>query len=108
MLGQKGTNNGPGFQDVADFLIELSRTWGGLHRFRVAADRDRRGLPVLFVVLEHTPAFGGADDRGTVRSWSNFPCKGNVTFAGLLYRLCFELNEKLEVRRIDREAQTSF
>ncbi len=98
--------HGPGFADVADFLIELSRTWGGLHRFRVAADRDRRGVPNLFVVLEHTPAYGDDDDRKAVRVWSAYPCPGNNTFAGMLFRLCFELNEKLNARRLARERQT--
>jgi len=99
---------GPGYADVADFLIELSRTWGGLHRFRISADRDRRGVPCLFIVLEHTPAFGGGSDAGTVRSWSAWPSSSNQTFSGLLFRLCFELNEKLDRRRIEREAQTGF
>lgn len=99
---------GPGFADVADFLIELGRTWGGLHRFRVAADRDKRGLPCLFVVLEHSPGVGKGGDGPTVRAWSNFPCAGNNTFAGLLFRLCYELNEKLDRRRIERERQTAF
>jgi hypothetical protein len=98
---------GPGFADVADLLIELSRTWGGLHRFRVAADRDRRGVPCLFVVLEHTPSFSGGGDAGTVRVWSSWPCAANQTFAGMLFRLCYELNEKLDKRRIAREAQTA-
>lgn len=99
---------GPGFADVADCLIELSRTWGGLHRFRMAADRDRRGIPCLFVVLEHTGAFGGDTAEGTVRVWSNWPCAGNSTFAGMLFRLCYELGEKLERRKVEREAQTGF
>lgn len=100
--------SGPGFADVADCLMELSRTWGGLHRFRVAADRDRRGSPNLFVVLEHTPAFGNGSNVGTVRVWSAFPCAANVTFAGMLFRLCYELGEKLERRKVERESQTSF
>jgi hypothetical protein len=108
-MEQKQTNGaGPSFADVADFLIELSREWGGLHRFRVAADRDRRGLPCLFIVLEHSGAFSGRGDGPIVRAWSNWPCKDNQTFAGMLFRLCFELNEKLERRRIEREAQTAF
>lgn len=101
-------SRGPGFADVADFLIELSRKWGGLHRFRVAADRDRRGIPCLFVVLEHSPAFGNGDNEGTVRSWSSWPCKANSTFSGMLFRLCFELDEKLEKRRLERGTQTGF
>jgi hypothetical protein len=109
VMEQKGPNSpGPGFADVADFLIELSRKWGGLHRFRVSADRDRRGVPNVFVVLEHSPAFSRGDDAGTVRVWSSWPCQSNSTFAGLLFRLCFELDEKLDKRRLVREAQTAF
>lgn len=108
MVQKQPIANGPGFADVADFLIELGRTWGGLHRFRVAADRDRRGLPCLFVVLEHSPAFGRDGDGPNVRAWSNWPSASNQTFAGMLFRLCFELNEKLERRKVEREAQTAF
>jgi hypothetical protein len=108
-MEQTGPNSrGPGFTDVADFLIELSRKWGGLHRFRISADRDRRGVPNVFVVLEHSPAFSRDGDGCAVRVWSSWPCKGNNTFSGLLFRLCFELDEKLDKRRIEREAQTAF
>lgn len=99
---------GPGFADVADCLIELGRTWGGLHRFKVSADRDRRGLPNLFVVLEHSPAFHDHAGGSTVRVWSSFPCAANSTFAGMLFRLCYELGEKLERRKVEREVQTAF
>src|SRR6266508_706314 len=99
---------GPSFCDVSDCLIELCRTWGGLHRFRVAADRDRRGVPNLFVVLEHSPAFGRGDDQGLVRVWSSWPCASNKTFAGLLFRLCYELDSKLTARRIEEEVQAAF
>jgi len=99
---------GPGYADVADLLIELGREWGGLFRFRVEADRDRRGVPNLFVVLERSPAFGhNASDKPT-RVWSSYPCEANTTFAGLLFRLCYDLGEKLHKRKIEREAQTAF
>lgn len=107
-MRESATNSaGPGFVDVADVLIELSRTWGGLHRFRVSADRDRRGVPNLFVVLEHSTAFSSGDNRGLVRVWSSWPCTQNQTFAGMLFRLCYELGEKLERRKVGREAQTA-
>jgi len=108
-MARSGTNpNGPGYTDVADFLIELSGTWGGLHRFRVAADRDRRGVPCLFVVLEHSPVNGKDCNDKACRAWSQWPCASNSTFAAMLFRLCFELNEKLERRKVTREAQTFF
>jgi len=106
----KISNNsaGPGFADVADFLIELSREWGGLFRFRVEADRDKRGIPNVFVVLERTPAFGSSGTDKPVRVWSSFPCAANATFAGMLYRLCNELDAKLTRRKVERELQTVF
>jgi len=103
-----GTVNGPGYSDVADFLIELTRTWGGSHTFTITPDRDRRGLPNLYVVLKHRPWSDSSKSGASIRAWSSWPCGGNVTFSGLLFRLCFELNEKLERRKLDREKQTAF
>lgn len=103
-----GSGYGPGVSDVADYLMELSREWGGLHSFVVTADRDKSGRPRMFLVLRHRPAYAGNDGDKELRTWTPFPCKDNKTLCGAMYRLCFELNEKLHRRRLEREAQTSF
>jgi hypothetical protein len=107
MATPTGTVNQPGYIDVADFLIELSREWGGLFRFTVTADRGRRGIPCLFVVLKREPSQCGTDDRQTVRTWANYPNNSNSSLAATMYRLCFEMGEKLDRRRREREAQTA-
>jgi len=103
-----GSGNGPGVSDVADFLIELSREWGGLHSIILTADRDRKGRPRLFMVLRRKPSFSGNTDGKEVRVWTAFPCPENRTLCGAMYRLCHEINEKLHKRKIEREAQTAF
>ena len=103
-----GTKNGPGVIDVADFVIELAREWGGLFSFTVTADRGRTGVPRLFIVLKRSPAFAGDNSDYTVRVWTTFPCKGNSTICGAMYRLCYEINEKLERGRLERETQKGF
>lgn len=108
MATKTGTTNAPGYSDVADYLIELTRTWGGTHTFTVAADRDKRGIPNLFVVLKRKPWTGDVGGGNTTRVWSSWPCKANVTFSGMLFRLCYEIDGKLEQRRLEREQQTSF
>jgi len=107
-MGVQGTQNGPGYSEVADYLMELSRTWNGLHTFTVGADRDRRGIPCLFVVLKHSPNVRDSGGKGEVRTWSNWPCSANRTFASLMFRLCFELDAKLGRQKIERESQTAF
>jgi|ERR1043165_3800664 hypothetical protein len=107
-MQQTGSSNGPGVSDVADFLIELSREWGGLHNVIVSADRDRKGRPRMFLVLRHRPAFAQDVSDKEVRTWTAFPCPENRTLCGAMYRLCFEINEKLHKRKIEREAQTMF
>jgi len=108
-MGKSGFNGlGPGYADVADTLISISREYGGLHEFTITADRNSRGDSCLFVVLKHRDAFSVDGERNTVRAWSRWPCAANSTFSGLLFRLCFELSEKLERRKVTREVQTGF
>jgi len=108
-MGKSGFNGlGPGYADVADWLIETSREFGGLHEFTITADRNSRGDACLFVVCKHRDAFSIDGERNTVRTWSRWPCNANSTFSGMLLRLCHELREKLERRKVTREAQTGF
>jgi len=102
------TGLGPGYQDVSEYLIQLSREWGGTFKFGVSADRDRRGVARLFVVLERRPAFADDGSGGTQRAWDPYPNNSSGTFAGTLFRLCFELESKLDRGRKERERQTSF
>lgn len=103
-----GTTNGPGYSDVADYLIELTREWGGAHTFTITADRDRRGVPNLFVVLKRKPWTGDVGGSHTTRVWSSWPCKANITFSGMLFRLCHEIDAKHHAAKLEREQQTFF
>jgi len=103
-----GTTNAPGYADVADYLIELSHEFGGLHSYTICADRDRRGVANLFVVLKHSAAFRRDRDDQDTRVWSSWPCPSNNTFSAMLFRLCFELDAKLTARKLEREQQTAF
>lgn len=108
MAAKPGSANGPGYADVADYLMELTGTWGGSFSFSLAADRDRRGTPNLFVVLKRKPWTGDQSGRACCRVWSSWPCKGNVTFCGLLFRLCHEIDQKLSDLKVEREQQAGF
>lgn len=108
MAGNLGSKNGPGYADVADYLVQLTREWGGRFTYTLSVDRGRRGDPNLFVVLVRKPWTGDAHDKHDTRVWSSWPCRDNVTFSGLLFRLCYELEQKLERARLEREQQTGF
>lgn len=99
---------GPGFADVSEYLILLSREWGGTFKYGVSADRDRRGNARLFVVLERRPAFSDDGSGGTQRVWSPYPNPTSGTFAATLFRLCYELESKLTRLKLERERQASF
>lgn len=108
MPAKTGSGNGPGFADVSDFLMQLTATYGGSNTFTLTADRDRRGVPNLFVVLKHKPWTDKDTLVKELRVWSPWPCLGHQTFSGMLFKLCFEMEHKLEKRKQEREAQTSF
>lgn len=108
MPTRTGSVNQPGYSDVADFLVELTRTWGGGFSYAIRPDRDRRGDPRLCVLLERKPWTGNGDDRSVLRVWDVWPTNGHLTFAGLLFKLCYQIDSKLEQRAREREAQTSF
>jgi len=101
-------SRGPGYADVAEALIEVSRVWGGQFKFLVTADRDRKGAARLFLVLERQRVDTTDGTRGSTRVWTPYPTANFRTFAAALHSLCYELDKRLDRARIERESQTSF
>lgn len=91
--------DGVSFRDVAAYLEDLTRRRGGYWCFSISYDLDRDKVLRLTVMLE------GRDHvvldkcvNHPKRHWAHWPDRDSRTFAGLMHRMCYELDERLDER----------
>lgn len=90
-------DTGPTWNDVRAFMDTLMGTWGGcvLVQITLAPRNPQKtsyGLWVRVVWMEHGEP-RAAPERAAGRAW---PTSEHRTMPGLLFRLCHELERKLE------------
>ena len=83
-------------KDVAEYLQDLTRRWGGYFSYYGTFDVNRSGQVRLSFVLERREHVVLSQCVAHPRRvWGYFPCDSSRTITGLLFRLCYELDEKL-------------
>lgn len=100
---------GVSFRDVAGFLAELEKRWGGYWSFTIAGATTREGQLTLSVMLERRDALVYTQCVSHPRRyWGKWPCNDAATFAGLLFLLCNRADSDLDERERSAIAQASF
>lgn len=103
-MSREQFEGGISFRDVGDYLSDLAARRGGYFAYSIAHKPDRERQGTLSVVLTRYDHIVESERKGIpARVWGYWPDRDCRSFAGLLHKLCYELDRKLG--EVEREAQ---
>jgi len=96
-VGRHENANGVSFRDVADYLRDIRSRRGGYLSYNLSLADRREGDAYLSIVLEHREhVVLSKCQRHAKRVWSHWPNREHRTLAGLLFNLCYRLDEEMD------------
>ena len=103
-MSTEANERGISFRDVAAYLKELTGRYGGYFSFTISFDVSREAGLRLSIVLERRDhVVLSMCNNHPKKQWEYWPNTKSSTFAGLMFRMCYELDERLGTD--DRVAQ---
>lgn len=100
---------GVSFRDVEAYLRDIRRRRDGYYSYTVALDDRRDNSGRLSVVLERrSNVILSKCEEHSLKVWETWPTSSCRTFAGLLLKLCYDLDEVMERRVKEDQSELPF